>query len=290
MARIEKLVIVGVGLIGGSFALALKQVGAVGRVLGVGRSEANLRRALDLQVIDATGALDRETLKDADLVLLAVPVGQMRSAMHSMAPLLGPRTVVTDAGSTKQDVVEFARRELEGSIGRFVPGHPIAGTEKSGVEAASAALYRERKVVLTPLAGGDPDALKRVRSAWERCGASVLEMQPRDHDAVLAGVSHLPHVLAYALVDQVARHDNARELFALAAGGFRDFTRIASSSPEMWRDICLANREALLTELDRYRSGLTEVRALIEAGDAKGLQALFSRAREARERWLKGAQ
>jgi prephenate dehydrogenase len=288
MARIEKLVIVGVGLIGGSFALALKEAGAVGRVLGVGRGASNIRRALELGIIDSGGSLDGETLKDADLVLLAVPVGQMPAVMRSMAPLLGPKTVVTDAGSTKQDVVAFARREIGRSLARFVPGHPIAGTENSGAEAAFAGLYRERKVVLTPLAGGDPDALKRVRSAWERCGASVLEMQPQEHDAALAGVSHLPHVLAYALVDQVARHDNARELFALAAGGFRDFTRIASSSPEMWRDICLANREALLAELDRYRGELAVVRALIESGDADGLRALFSRAREARERWLKG--
>jgi prephenate dehydrogenase len=288
MARIEKLVIVGVGLIGGSFALALKGAGAVGRVLGVGRGASNIRRALELGIIDAAGSLDRETLKDADLVLLAVPVGQMPAAMRSMAPLLGPRTVVTDAGSTKQDVVEIARRELKGSLERFVPGHPIAGTEKSGAEAAFADLYRERKVVLTPLTENDRGAIARVRAAWERCGAQVFEMQPHEHDAVLAAVSHLPHVLAYALVDLVAGSKDAERLFSFAAGGFRDFTRIASSSPEMWRDICLANRSALLTELDRYRGELDEVRAILERGDGKGLEALFSRAREARERWVKG--
>jgi prephenate dehydrogenase len=288
MARIEKLVIVGVGLIGGSFALALKGAGAVGRVLGVGRGASNIRRALELGIIDAAGSLDRETLKDADLVLLAVPVGQMPAAMRSMAPLLGPRTVVTDAGSTKQDVVEFARRELKGSLERFVPGHPIAGTEKSGAEAAFADLYRERKVVLTPLTENDRGAIARVRAAWERCGAQVFEMQPHDHDAVLAAVSHLPHVLAFALVDLVAGSKDAERMFSFAAGGFRDFTRIASSSPEMWRDICLANRSALLTELDRYRGELDEVRAILERGDGKGLEALFSRAREARERWVKG--
>jgi prephenate dehydrogenase len=287
MARIEKLVIVGVGLIGGSFALALKEAGVVGRVIGVGRGAGNIRRALELGIIDAAGALDGETLKDADLVLLAVPLGQMRPVMRSIAPLLGARTVVTDAGSTKQDVVGFARRELKGALSRFVPGHPIAGTEKSGAESAFAGLYRGRRVVLTPLAENEPGALALVRAAWERCGASVFELQPKEHDAVLAAVSHLPHVLAYALVDQVARQKNAKQLFSYAAGGFRDFTRIASSHPEMWRDICLANRKALLAELDRYGGKLERVRKMLERGDARALDALFSGARKARNRWLK---
>jgi prephenate dehydrogenase len=290
MARIDKLVIVGVGLIGGSFALALKAAGAAGRVIGVGRGEANLRRALDLKVIDAAGALDAATFGDADLVLLAVPVGQMRPVMRSIAPLLGPKTVVTDAGSTKQDVVDLARRELKSSLSRFVPGHPIAGTEKSGAEAATAALYLGRRVVLTPLKGNEPGAVARVRAAWEACGARVFELQPKEHDAVLASVSHLPHVLAYALVDQVARAKNAEQLFSYAAGGFRDFTRIASSHPEMWRDICLANRKALLAELDRYDGKLERVKKMLERGDAKALDALFSGARDARNRWLRDGE
>jgi prephenate dehydrogenase len=290
MERIEKLVIVGVGLIGGSFALALKEAGAVGRVVGVGRGGRNIRRALDLKIIDVAGALDKATFADADLVLLAVPVGQMRAVMRSIAPLLGARTVVTDAGSTKENVVALARRELKGALSRFVPGHPIAGTEKSGAESAFAGLYRERRVVLTPLEGSDPGALALVRAAWERCGASVFELQPREHDAVLATVSHLPHVLAYALVDQVARHKNAKQLFSYAAGGFRDFTRIASSHPEMWRDICLANRKALLAEIGRYGAKLERVRKMLERGDARALDALFSGARDARKRWLKDTQ
>jgi prephenate dehydrogenase len=290
MERIEKLVIVGVGLIGGSFALALKEAGAVGRVVGVGRGGRNIRRAFDLKIIDVAGALDKATFADADLVLLAVPVGQMRAVMRSIAPLLGARTVVTDAGSTKENVVALARRELKGALSRFVPGHPIAGTEKSGAESAFAGLYRERRVVLTPLEGSDPGALALVRAAWERCGASVFELQPREHDAVLAAVSHLPHVLAYALVDQVARHKNAKQLFSYAAGGFRDFTRIASSHPEMWRDICLANRKALLAEIGRYGAKLERVRKMLERGDARALDALFSGARDARKRWLKDTQ
>jgi prephenate dehydrogenase len=290
MARIEKLVVVGVGLIGGSFALALKAAGAAGRVVGVGRGARNIRRALELKVIDAAGAFDRATLGDADLVLLAAPVGQMRPIMRAIAPWIGPKTVVTDAGSTKQDVAALARRELKGSLARFIPGHPIAGTEKSGAEAAFADLYVGRKVVLTPLSQSAPRAVALVRAAWRQCGAEVIEMKPKEHDAVLAAVSHLPHVLAFALVDMVAGHRNAKQLFSHAAGGFRDFTRIASSHPEMWRDICLANHEALLAELDRYRGTLGRIRAMLKRGDARRLEALFARARDARGRWLKGGR
>jgi prephenate dehydrogenase len=290
MARIEKLVIVGVGLIGGSFALALKEAGAVGRTIGVGRGARNIRRALELKIIDAAGALDKLTFGDADLVLVAVPVGQMRAVMRSIAPLIGPKTVVTDAGSTKGDVVALARRELKGALSRFVPGHPIAGTEKSGAEAAFAGLYRGRRVVLTPLEESEPGALALVRAAWEQCGAGVFELRPKEHDAILASVSHLPHVLAYALVDQVARQKNAKQLFSYAAGGFRDFTRIAASHPEMWRDICLANRKALLAELERYGRKLERVRKMLERGDARALDALFAGARNARNRWLQDAQ
>jgi prephenate dehydrogenase len=239
-------------------------------------------------VIDSVGALDRATLENADLVLVATPVGQMGAVFRAIAPLLGAGTVLTDAGSTKQDVIELARRELGAALPRFVPGHPIAGTEKSGAQAAFAELYRGRKVVLTPLAETGKRALERVRDAWRQCGADVVELEPRQHDAVLAAVSHLPHVLAYALVHQVATHPSAEQLFGFAAGGFRDFTRIASSHPEMWRDICLANREALLRELDRYGSELAQVRTMLVHGDAKALESLFAAARDARERWLKG--
>jgi prephenate dehydrogenase len=290
MERIEKLVVVGVGLIGGSFALALKEAGAVGRVLGIGRGAANIARALELGIIDAAGAFDQATFGDADLVLLAMPVGQMKPVMRAIAPLLGRNTVVSDAGSTKEDVVGLAKRELKASLPRFIPGHPIAGTEKSGADAALAALYRGRKVILTPLKGTDPRALALVRGAWEASGAEVFDLEPREHDAVLAAVSHLPHVLAFALVDQVARHKDAKRLFSYAAGGFRDFTRIASSHPEMWRDICLANREALLAELARYRGGLDRLKRMLERGDARAIEKLFSGARQARERWLKNRE
>jgi prephenate dehydrogenase len=290
MVRIEKLVVVGVGLIGGSFALALREARAVGRVVGVGRGAGNIARALELNIIDAGGAFDRATFGDADLVLLAMPVGQMGPVMRAVAPLIGERTVVTDCGSTKQDVVALARRELKKSLPRFVPGHPVAGTEKSGADAALAGLYRGRKAVLTPLKETAPEAKALVRGAWEACGAAVFELQPREHDAVLATVSHLPHVLAYALVDQVARHKDAKRLFSYAAGGFRDFTRIASSHPEMWRDICIANRKALLVELKRYGGELDRLRRMLERSDAKALEALFAGARDARDRWLKNRE
>lgn len=284
--RLGKVVIVGVGLIGGSFALALKAAAAAERVIGVGRRAATIERARSLGIIDAAGALDAATLSHADLVLVAVPVAQTRSVLDSLAPLLGGSTVVTDAGSTKQDVVAAARAAMGARIGQFVPGHPIAGTEHSGPDAAFAELYRDRNVVLTPLPENSPADVARVRSAWEACGAQVRELPVADHDGVFAAVSHLPHLLAYALVDHVAGRPGGEQLLEFAAGGFRDFTRIASSHPEMWRDICIANRGALLRELAGYGEVLERVREILKRGDGSALQALFDEARLARNRWL----
>jgi prephenate dehydrogenase len=289
MGGIDKLVVIGVGLIGGSFSLALKRAGAVRKVVGVGRSERSMERALELGLIDERGGLDAATLRDASLVLLATPVGQMAPLMRAIAPLIGAHTIVTDGGSTKQDVAELARRELRDSIARFVPGHPIAGTEHSGPEAAFAELYRGRKVVLTPMAETDAAAVARVRQLWEACGANVLELHPEQHDAIFAAVSHLPHMLAFALVHQITRHEHAEQLFSFAASGFRDFTRIASSHPEMWRDICISNRHALLGELDRYRGELDAMRGMLERADASALESVFAEARAARERWLQAS-
>ncbi len=284
--RLGKVVIVGVGLIGGSFALALKAAGAVGRVVGVGRRIETLERARALGIVDAIGTLDAATLGDADLVLVAVPVAQSRLVLASLAPLLGASTVVTDAGSTKQDVIDAARVAMGGRIARFVPGHPIAGTEHSGPEAAFAGLYRERRVVLTPLPENAPADVACVRGAWEACGAQVEELGAAEHDEVFAAVSHLPHLLAYALVEHVTGRPGGERLMSFAAGGFRDFTRIASSHPEMWRDICIANRGALAAELSRYERTLASVREHLERGDSQALEALFERARNARNRWL----
>jgi prephenate dehydrogenase len=285
LKRIEKLVVVGTGLIGGSFALALREANAVGTVTGIGRRPETLAEARRLGVID-TAADGYACVADADLVMLAMPVGQTEGVLREVARHLGPRTVVTDAGSTKCDVVAAARRTLGAAFPRFVPGHPVAGTEHSGPSAAFPTLYRDRRVVLTPVSETDSGCVESVKMAWQACGARVSSLTPEVHDRVLATVSHLPHLLAFALVDQVSRAENADELFSYAAGGFRDFTRIASSHPEMWRDICLANRTAVLAELTRYEQELKLLRRALEAGDASEVESIFARAREARNRWL----
>lgn len=295
-----KLVICGVGLIGGSFALAIKAAFGAGRrrnsamvtrqqcprIVGMGRTRAPLEEALRRGVIDEIGGDWASALDGADLVLLGMPVGQMASVMQAMAPHLGPHTLVTDGGSTKADVVAAARAAFGVKIGQFVPGHPIAGAEKSGVAAAKADLYVGRRVVLTPLPENRPEDVAAVRKVWELCGATVSELDPEAHDRVFAAVSHLPHLLAYALVHDLASRENAEQLFGFAAGGFRDFTRIASSHPEMWRDICVANRKALMKELDAYMIELLKMRVLLASGDAQGLEALFATARARRDAWL----
>ena len=280
-----KVVIFGVGLIGGSFALALKAAGQVEEVVGFGRSLSSLTQALDLGIIDRVGANPGQEVADADLVLIATPVGQMPEIMVRIAPYLGPQTVVTDGGSTKEDVVAAARAAFADKLGQFVPAHPIAGAENSGAAAARADLYIGKKVVLTPLPENSVLNVARVRSAWEWCGALIHELAPAEHDRVFAAVSHLPHLLSFALVHDLAVRDNSDLFFSFAASGFRDFTRIAASHPEMWRDVCLANRAALLVELDRYRAQLDELRDALQRGDGAQLEATFDVARSARRAW-----
>lgn len=288
MAHIGRLVVCGVGLIGGSFALALRRAGAVERIVGIGRRREVLERACALGVIDEIAEGWADALDGADLVLLAAPVGQTDAILAAMAPHLRPGTIVTDAGSTKRDVVAALRTHLGGALADVVPAHPIAGAEKSGVEAAFAELYMGRKVVLTPLPESRPEAVQKVRDAWEACGANVVGMTPQEHDRVFAAVSHLPHLLAFGLVDDLAGRSNAPLLFSHAASGFRDFTRIAGSHPEMWRDICVANRVALLEELDAYLGELARLRMMLVEGDGDGLEAVFERARRARNAWAEG--
>ncbi|WP_332674665.1 prephenate dehydrogenase [Aromatoleum sp.] len=285
MTVIEKLVVCGVGLIGGSFALALRQAGVARRIVGIGRSAASLARAVALGVIDEATNEWSTALDGADFVLLAPPVGQMDAVMAAMAPHLAPGTIVTDAGSTKRDIIEAVYRHLSANLTTVVPAHPIAGAEKSGVESAFGTLYAGRKVVVTPLPENEPAAVLRVREVWEACGAQIHEMPPQEHDRVFAAVSHLPHLLAFGLVHDLAGRANAGQLFDFAAGGFRDFTRIAGSHPEMWRDICLANRQALLAELDQYLAELAYLRALLLSGDGERLEQLFDQARTARNTW-----
>ncbi len=284
MQTFQRIVVFGVGLIGGSFALALKQASTVAEVVGVGRRRETLERARALGIIDSIGSA--ASVAGADLVLLAAPVAQTEALLRDIAPHLQPGTVVTDAGSTKSDVVAAARAALGDKIHQFVPGHPIAGREQNGPEAALPELYRGKKVVLTALPENADTCVDKVAAAWQQCGAIIHRLTAQEHDAVFAAVSHLPHLLAYALVADIAERDNAARLFQYAASGFRDFTRIAGSSPEMWRDISLANRSALLAELDAYSAQLAQLRALLTSADGAGLEKIYGRAQAARQAWI----
>ncbi len=281
---VDKLAIVGVGLIGGSFALALKQAGAVREVLGVGRNAASLDAALTQGLIDR--AADWQEAGQADCILLAMPVGETEAVLKLLAPHLEPAAVVTDSGSTKANVLAASRKVLGTHFAHFVPGHPIAGSEQSGPSAARADLFRGRKVVLTPAPETDADAQARVTALWVAAGAQVECLDAHLHDRIFAAVSHLPHLAAFALVDELARRDNSEAFFRFAASGFRDFTRIAGSSPEMWRDIALANGPALLDEIDAYIASLLAIREAVGAGNGALLLEIFSRARRAREHWI----
>jgi prephenate dehydrogenase len=284
-AKLGKVVIYGVGLIGGSFALALKSAGAVGEVVGFGRRPEALAEARAMGVIDRVGEDPARELADADLVLAATPVGQMPAVFAQIAPHLGAHTVVMDGGSTKSDVVRVAYASLGENIRQFVPAHPIAGTENSGVEAAKSDLFQERKVVLTPLPENSAAAVEKVKRAWRLCGARICELTPEQHDRVFAAVSHLPHLLAFALVRDLAERPDAPLFFDFAASGFRDFTRIAASHPEMWRDICLANRDALLREIDAYQQQLRDFKVALRENDGALLEQGFAVARHARRAW-----
>jgi len=285
MMGLKKVVIFGVGLIGGSFALALRRANVVGEVVGFGRSQTTLEQARSLGIIDRIGVDLAAEVNDADLVLLATPVGQMAELMARIAPHLGTQTLVTDGGSTKSDVVAAAYANLGDKVAQFVPAHPIAGAELSGAAAAKADLYVGKKVVLTPIYENSKESIAYVKSAWQECGAVVSELTAQQHDEVFAAVSHLPHLLSFALVHDLARRDNRDQLLSFAASGFRDFTRIAASSPEMWRDICLANRDALLDELGSYMEELEIIHEALAEGDADKLQEIFSLARDLRGKW-----
>ncbi|WP_295444761.1 prephenate dehydrogenase/arogenate dehydrogenase family protein [uncultured Thiodictyon sp.] len=281
---IERLAIIGVGLIGGSLARALREAGAVNEVVGCGRALPNLERAVEIGVIDRYDQDPAGAVAGADMVFVAVPLGGMRGVFTAIKDWLRPDAIVTDGGSVKGSVVADALAAFGRAPPRLVPGHPIAGTECSGVDASFATLYQHRRVILTPLPETDPAAVTRVEWMWRTCGAEVSQMSVAHHDEVLAATSHLPHMLAYGLVDALARMDETDEIFRYAAGGFRDFTRIASSSPVMWRDICIANREALSAMLGRFSVELTDLAQAIRLGDGNYLLEVFERAKAARDR------
>lgn len=280
---IERLCIIGVGLIGGSLARALKQVGEVGEVVGCGRGEMNLQAAVRLGVVDRYDTDPARAVAGADVVVVAVPLGAMEAVLRAIVPHLKPDTVVTDVGSAKASVVADVERVYGRIPSHFVPGHPIAGTEQSGVEASFATLFQRRRVILTPLAETAAAAHHLVRRMWELTGAEVVDMGVRHHDAVLAATSHLPHLLAYALVDTLARLDDRAEIFRYAAGGFRDFTRIASSDPTMWHDICIANREQLLEMMTLFNTELARLAEAIRNDDRAVILSTFQRAKRARD-------
>ena len=279
------------GLIGGSVALALKKAHGLGigaiYIVGVGRTEKSLSAALQLGLIDQSETSIKSACNGADVILIAVPVAQTKSIIKSIKPLLNSKTVITDAGSTKVDILVSAREILGEQFGQFVGGHPIAGAEKSGVAAAKEDLFLGKNVVLTPTPETNRNAVASIADFWRSCGANVSEMSAETHDSIFAAVSHLPHLLAFALVDDSASRPNAEQLFSFAASGFRDFTRIAGSHPEMWRDISLANKSALLSEIDAFENELAQLKQLLANENGTGLQALFERASVARNNWAK---
>ncbi len=285
---IPVLAVIGVGLIGGSFAAALRQAGQVGEVLGVGRQTRSLERARELGLIDRAVSL-QEAAAQADLIMIAVPVGATRATLEALAPHLGARTVVTDAGSTKQDVIAAARVALGERIAQFVPGHPIAGSEQNGPDAAQPDLYAARTVILTPIDENRSVDIEFVHRAWALCGARVRSMDAATHDTVLASVSHVPHLLAFAYMAQVAAAPNAALRLEIAGSGFRDFTRIAGGSPDMWRDIFLANRDAILGETAAVRGMLDALEHAVRSGDAAGLESMLQSVSHARRGWDEGA-
>ena len=287
---IRKLAIIGVGLIGGSLARALRAAGEVERVVGCGRGEANLKRGVELGVIDSYTHDVGEAVSGADMVFVAVPLGAMRGVFADMNGYLSADAVITDGGSAKGSVINDFYAVCSDHTTQFVPGHPIAGTEHNGVEASFAELYRNRRVIITPTAASSDEAVKRVTHMWKACGAEVVEMAVEHHDRVLAATSHLPHMLAFGLVDALARMEEHEEIFRYAAGGFRDFTRIASSNPTMWRDICISNGAALSRMITSFADELHALAESVERGDGERLLEVFQRAKDARDAYVDGLQ
>jgi len=280
---IERLAIIGVGMIGASLALALKQARAVNHVVGCGRNQLNLQKGMDLGVIDSYTASIAEAASSADVVVIATPLGAMKQVFEHIVDIVAEHTVITDTGSAKGSVIKVAQTVLGDKISQFVPGHPIAGAEKSGVEAGLADLYQNRRVIITPLESTDPEAIAKIESMWQACGASIEYLGVEHHDKVLAATSHLPHMLAYGLVNYLSSLNDHDEIFKYAAGGFRDFTRIASSDPVMWRDVCISNGEALLTLIEGYKNELDQVSVAIRDGDQERLLELFGKAKSERD-------
>ena len=282
---IDNLSIIGVGLIGGSLSRALRKAKLVGRVTGCNRSEETLKRAVELDVIDDYYLNISEAVRNADVIIIGTPLSVSEKMLPKLANSMSVNAVVTDVGSVKGGIVNAARETLAEKFPNFVPGHPIAGTEKNGVEASYEDLFVNHRVILTPLEETSSKAHKLVTQMWESVGAEVIDLDVKHHDEVLAATSHLPHMLAYALVDCLAGMQERDEIFKYAAGGFADFTRIASSSPDMWHDICFSNREALIRALDIFSSHIGDIKSAIEKSESNELLKTFRRAKEVRDRF-----
>ena len=281
--RVDTVCIIGTGLIGGSLALAIRQAGFCKEIVGAGRTEATLVKAVELGVIDRYDTSISNAAEDADIVVVCVPLGSMHAVFEQINAAEIENTIITDAGSAKQSVIDDAEFVFGAGFRNFVPGHPIAGTEQSGVSAAFPELYQNRRVILTPTENTSVDALEKVRAMWQSAGAEVETMSAEHHDLVLAGTSHLPHLLAFGLVDCLNNLEDVDEIFRFAAGGFRDFTRIASSDPIMWRDICLSNRDEVMVMMRRYRNEMEKIYKALEVGDGEKLREIFERAKQARD-------
>ncbi len=281
----NKICIYGVGLMGGSLALAYKKSNPNVSIVGLGRNEAYLKQAQSLGVIDSFSTDIATALDGVELVVFAMPVGAMEVAFEQIQPFLTDSMLLTDLGSTKGNVVALANKIFKSFAKNFVPGHPIAGTEKSGAAAAFAELFQQRRVILTPTKITDTAATKRITALWQACGAEVVEMEVAHHDEVLAATSHLPHMLAFSLVDTLSKMNDKQEIFKYAAGGFRDFTRIASSSPEMWQDICVANADSLVNMIEQFQADLSVLSKAIQTGDKDTISNIFIRAKKARDQF-----
>ncbi|MET0351117.1 MAG: prephenate dehydrogenase/arogenate dehydrogenase family protein [Rhizobacter sp.] len=285
----NQLGVIGCGLMGGSFALALKRAGLVKRVIGYSKSPSTTEKAKKLGVIDDTAESALLAVSGSDIVLMSVPVSASEATFRAIRHLVEPGVLFMDVGSTKRDVVDAARRVLKDRVGSFVPAHPIAGKEVSGVAHADASLYAGRQVIITPLPQTDPDLVQKATDVWSAIGAQVLRMTPENHDAAFAAVGHLPHMLAFAFFSSVAKQPAGRDFLSLAGPGFRDFTRIAASDPEMWRDVLMANREEILKQSMRFRHTLDAMEHVMKSGNVEALEDLIRNASEARANWQMGA-
>ena len=282
---INRLAIIGVGLIGGSLARALRNKKVCNSVIGFGRNRDNLKKAVELNVIDEFSEDIHRVVNKADVVVIATPLATYESLFNAMRPSLSNDVIITDVGSVKGSVVDAARDTLDELLPQFVPGHPIAGNEKSGVEASFAELFEAHRVILTPLPETQVQAINLITQMWEVTGADVVHLDVEHHDAVLAATSHLPHMLAYALVDCLASMQSKNEIFKFAAGGFADFTRIASSHPKMWHDICFSNRTQLLEALNHFNNHLNGIKNAIENDDSEKLLKIFEEAKQQRDKF-----